>query len=657
MKISRVEIKNYRSLSAVEIDVDDYSALVGANGAGKSSVLYALDWFFNGRILDRSDVHGYRIGETEEMECFIEVCVTFRDLSARDRQQLGMFGRGAISVLRKTWRPGQQDRFSGLSLQGPGFANVRDIGKIGDFRKAYRDLSSTIDGLPNLGSTVARDSIEAALASWEAQPANSSKLEALEVDASAILGQKGANALNQMIRLVLVPAATDISSQVGDSGGKGSALNSLIGAVMGEAGARATAQWLASNEASIASLQREVIESVAASTNLQAARVNARLSNLIPNAAIKLTPSTPNWLPKASPSVTTDVVIDGVANDISRQGHGVQRAVMISMFEALVPDEALAKEGHEPLDGESEQDAAARLAEQLAELPNLIVCIEEPEIYQHPVRARTFARTLSELSRQHNAQVLVATHSPYFIRPDQFSSLRRFTLRSGVTEVASTNPTAIEAATGIDASNISKIVDKRVPTEFSEGFFAGAVVLVEGDTDRAVLEAVASKIGHDLDALGVSVIEVSSKESLRIPYEILTALGVPTYVVVDADFGGADRKHPSDPSKRDEVHASHRISTESVKAWIPGEDGILGSGSFQFGDATTITSKAAFWFDDLEEELSQWPSFMSALAQQSGSLRVRKNLYSYRQAAAYADSADIPETLRAAIKAISEFAS
>ena len=48
MRIKRVAIKNYRCLEDVHVTFSGITTLIGANGAGKSSVLRALDWFFNG---------------------------------------------------------------------------------------------------------------------------------------------------------------------------------------------------------------------------------------------------------------------------------------------------------------------------------------------------------------------------------------------------------------------------------------------------------------------------------------------------------------------------------------------------------------------------------------------------------------------------------
>jgi predicted ATP-dependent endonuclease of OLD family len=47
MFISRVAIKNFRSLTDVELELSNYTALVGLNDSGKSNLLRALNLFFN----------------------------------------------------------------------------------------------------------------------------------------------------------------------------------------------------------------------------------------------------------------------------------------------------------------------------------------------------------------------------------------------------------------------------------------------------------------------------------------------------------------------------------------------------------------------------------------------------------------------------------
>ncbi|WP_158274435.1 AAA family ATPase [Cellulomonas sp. WB94] len=658
MKIGRVAVKGFRSLAEVTIDLDDYAAFIGANGSGKSSVLYALDWFFNGGQLTESDVHGHVEGQSLPDGACVEVAVTLTDISRHDRVRLGPYGRSERAEFRKTWRA-QDDKTKvvGNAKQGPGFAEIRAMTKVGDFRPAYEALRRSLAGLPDLGRLAGKPEIEAVLAAWEDNPSNASQfVEVSDADANHMFGINGPNVIKECLRLILIPAGTNIAGQIGGSG-KGSALSQLIGAVMADASAHAQAEWLAENAEAIAKLKSKVKDSVEASTGIQARRINARLASLVPNASVTLTPEVPDWTPKADPTVTTRVTIDGVANDVSRQGHGIQRAVMISMFQALVPDEELTRGLHAPLEGEDDAAAEQRLAKALEALPSLVVCVEEPEIYQHPVRARSFARTLTELSAHGSVQIVVATHSPYFVRPEQFDSLRRFTLTGGATTTEQATVTSIAQQTGIAPLKIKSAVERMLPTEFSEGFFSDAVVLVEGPTDRVAIEAIASLLGCSLDARGTSVLDVSSKSALHVSHAILAALGVPTYIVVDGDALGAARKHPSDAAKQAEVDASHKQDTDKIVAWLPTSTAVSGALPYGYGNPTVIADCFAVWNDDIEEELLAWGSFCaqaSACGAPVGA-RTSKHQLAYKTAALAADLTDLPNNLRVAVETLARF--
>jgi len=78
MKISTIKIKNFRCYKdEVEIEFSDLTALVGKNDAGKSTILEALDIFFNvGRgaaKLDEEDVNKQARAENDT-ETVISVC-------------------------------------------------------------------------------------------------------------------------------------------------------------------------------------------------------------------------------------------------------------------------------------------------------------------------------------------------------------------------------------------------------------------------------------------------------------------------------------------------------------------------------------------------------------------------------------------------------
>ena len=47
MKLSRLRVENFRSCRQIDLSIGNMHALVGANNAGKSTILRALDFLFN----------------------------------------------------------------------------------------------------------------------------------------------------------------------------------------------------------------------------------------------------------------------------------------------------------------------------------------------------------------------------------------------------------------------------------------------------------------------------------------------------------------------------------------------------------------------------------------------------------------------------------
>jgi predicted ATP-dependent endonuclease of OLD family len=75
--------------------------------------------------------------------------------------------------------------------------------------------------------------------------------------------------------------------------------------------------------------------------------------------------------------------------------------------------------------------------------------------------------------------------------------------------------------------------------ERTEMFFATAVVLVEGQTERLSLPLMFRRLGHDPDALGISITEVGGKGNLPLIARVLGELGIPHVIVFDSDRGRA----------------------------------------------------------------------------------------------------------------------
>lgn len=667
MRVSKVLVRGYRSLRNVEVEIDDYTALIGPNGCGKSSVLYALNWFFNGGSLETEDCHtGASIDSTNETEvphepslATIDVSVTMVDLTAADRAVLGRYGRGDSVTFRRTWRKDEKDKIIGNAWQGPGFAKVRAAGSAPAVGAAYKAIQPNVEGLEPV---TGKANIFEALEVWEAKNVDVDLLEEVpDDDASHLFGINGTNVIRDRVQLVLVPAAIDMEAQMSGAS-RGTALHTLVGALMTSAGALARTEWATKHEVAIKELNKSVSDGIAKATGVQQKRVNERLAEMVPGASVEFRPVSPPWAPKAEESVSTHVIIDGVADHISRHGHGVQRSLLLAMLQALAPDLALKRSevtGGDATDRELTVDEQARLDEELTNLPHLIVCIEEPEIYQHPVRARAFARVLGEVADRPDVQVILATHSPYFVAPKRFESLRLFSIserKTGVHPRCSIGE--VVTASGKSLPAVAKAVELHLPSAFAEGFFGEGTILVEGDTDRVVLEVLAERLGKPLDALGRSVVSAGGKTNLPIAYALLSSLGVKAYPLLDGDFLGADRKYGAAPHKPEIAashaasHESHRKQTDDMLAVLStGATAVANTAPYKFGDPTAVTDLCTIWHDDIEAELEIWPSFTSALTGAGGQLRT-KDFVAYKDATIAADLADLPPELRRCVETL-----
>lgn len=639
MEISRIQIANYRSIKNIDLCIEDYVALIGVNGAGKSSAIYALKWFYDGlgmseddihlrtrSILELDDMHEPEVVEKEDIPQ-LEVIVTFINITPSDKARLGRYGKGSEIVLKRV-REGSTSRFLASGISGPGFNAIRENSQATAYL-LYCGVRTEISELAVFPKSVTKTVMDAELTRWETDPNNKEKLVTGWGDSYGPSDCASApNAYSSLSEaflacshFVFIPAGTDMASQVSKDT-TGSLLSQLIGGITKAAENEASEAWLAANPDAFTNYRDSVTASIESSTAQKSIIINEEMKKFVPGIELSLIPVIPPWVPKIGHTLATRVKVNGLVTDVSKQGHGVQRAISMAMIQASGSEIAAGSKG--------ELWSAAR-----------VICIEEPEIYQHPVRARAFASTLASLSKKEDTQVVLATHSPYFIRSDQFSKLRRFTLKDGETNVKSTTIEEVSQVTGKPAKKIIKEMERTFPTAFSEGFFAEMVVIVEGPTDKAVIESIVEKFGLSLDSFGVSVLAAEGKPGLFMPFTILNNLGIPLYVVFDGD------NDPDEASKD-----AHRKQTNEILAWLPESEHVLTGGNpYAFGDPTIITENYTIWGDDLEAELALWPSY------QKSSLRISpqgmsKDIIGYKAAIKGADLDDIPDGLKGLFAAI-----
>jgi len=158
-----------------------------------------------------------------------------------------------------------------------------------------------------------------------------------------------------------------------------------------------------------------------------------------------------------------------------------------------------------------------------------LVLIEEPELMLSPQAQRHLANLLRMLAESGN-QVVYTTRSPAFVDAVHAEEIVRLDLQPSGAVVRRT-----------ESKPLTDVQRLRLAAEFdherSEMFFARCVILAEGRTERFALPLVFRALGHDLDAEGISMVEVGGKANLPLVAGVLRDLGIPCVVVHDTDRG------------------------------------------------------------------------------------------------------------------------
>lgn len=251
------------------------------------------------------------------------------------------------------------------------------------------------------------------------------------------------------------------------------------------------------------------------------------------------------------PKADVKLVEDNYATAVHRTGHGLQRAFILTMLQHLAIAQSKIEETGKEDSGKTGDAKASTPAMQ-----NLVLAVEEPEVYQHPNRQRHLAKIFLQLAQgaipgvAENTQIIYATHSPLFVGLDRFNQIRLLSKidngkdKPKITKVISTNLDIVAEKLWIlegkrgkkySGDNLSHRLHSIMTPSISEGFFAKAVVLVEGEDDFAAITGMARAMKEDLEGAGVSVIPIHGKRSLDRPATIFKEFGIPVYIVWDAD--------------------------------------------------------------------------------------------------------------------------
>lgn len=546
MIIESVHVKNYRSILDETLQCESLTALVGANGVGKSSFLKALDLFYTPTPkIDSEDFYN------GDINAEIVVAITFIDLSPDAKELFSNYIQDEKLIVDRVFEldNGKVDsKYYGATLQCPDFRGIRDGLIVKDRGKtakiAYEAIraKSDFNSLLEWSTLVA---VEGNLKQWEAEHPNKCTRQR---DDGQFFGFKevAQGYLGRFTRFLFIQAVREASEDASER--RGSALTDLMDLVVRSV--LAQKEEVIRLESETNRQYKELMNpSQQTELNSLSDEMTKTLKMFVPNASIDLIWMPPENIVLRMPQAIVKLVEDGYSADVSRTGHGLQRAFILTMLQHLALAQTSSRSVSENYEGTTGNTVANKL-------PNLVLAIEEPELYQHPSRQRHLAEIFLKLASgitpgvAEKTQIIYGTHSPLFVgidRIDQIRLLRKISNGEGkpkITKVVSTNLDKVaESVWIVDGESGSKYTRSTILPRLqaimtpwmNEGFFADVAVLVEGEDDRAAIMGVGKAMGYDLEGNGFSVIPCGGKTNIDRPYIIFHTLGIPVYIIWDSD--------------------------------------------------------------------------------------------------------------------------
>jgi putative ATP-dependent endonuclease of the OLD family len=378
LKLAEVRIRNFRCYrNEFSISFDALTCIIAKNDIGKSTVLEALDAFFNLDKLDSEDRStGVRNAEPIEITCIFDnipaALIVDTDASISPNTEFLLNRDGRLEIRK---------RFSGATPKceeihvkaiHPTAPNFNDLFSltIAALRQRAQGLGVDLSGVNQTVKSAIRHAI------WSSVPLEDLRLEEVSIEVKTTIWKPLQNALPLYQLFRADRPSSDQDSEAQDP----------IKFAIKEALAGRDAELEA-----VGTYVREQVEQVTRATI-------EKLREMDPVLAGELNPvfSSFNWTKVFSVSLTGEGQIP-----LNKRGSGVRRLFLINFFRA-----------------KAEQLSSGRGA------PDVILAIEEPETSQHPNNQLLLLEALQELSQDPANQVVLTTHNPLLARKIDQNSVR-----------------------------------------------------------------------------------------------------------------------------------------------------------------------------------------------------------------------------------------
>lgn len=164
-------------------------------------------------------------------------------------------------------------------------------------------------------------------------------------------------------------------------------------------------------------------------------------------------------------------------------------------------------------------------------LPSLtILALEEPENNLAPYYLSRIVSQLDSLASGLRAQTVLSSHSPSILARIQPKHVRHFRIKT------ESNSTVVRQLTlPNDENEAAKYIQQAVKA-FPELYFAKVVVLGEGASEEVILPAISESMGVPIDKSFVAMVPLGGRHVNHM-WRLLTDLNIPYITLLDLDWG------------------------------------------------------------------------------------------------------------------------
>lgn len=529
MKLKKVRLHNFRGYIDAEVSFDkDLTTIVGKNDVGKSTILDALEIFFNNKLIKIDSNDGNIKSDKSDVSITCEFCDLPNEIVI-DATESTNLAREYLTNSEGNLEIIKQYDTSKKSVNASIFAN------------AYYPTNPELKELLYQTNTSLRKEVKSI------SKVNENKKVNLKINSSMRKAIRDYYVINKCKNTIIDLNKAD-GKKIWQQLEKNLPIFALFQSDRPSTDSDAEVQdpMMVATKEAIKESQEElkhIQDQVKSSVTEVANKTIEKLKEMAPDIAEGLNPifsTEPNWSKLFKFEIEDE---DGIP--LNKRGSGVRRLVLLNFFRA--------KASEELLNIEKKQRA------------NIIYAIEEPETAQHPDNQRLIMNSLLELSLHDNCQVIMTTHLPETAKLTPISGVRLIKKMNGVREVV--DGTSDESVLSEVARELGIYPNLNSPK---------LIVYVEGPTDALFLAHISKKLSLisdkyvDLKKTDKVMIIPLGGTTLRdwVNNEYLKALHVSSMYLFDKDKNSEHEKDVENAKKHEDCVYAKLTGKREIENYI-----------------------------------------------------------------------------------------